>query len=106
MRHRPFGMPDLQQADLAKVDVREGVRDERVEPGRRSSRRRRRLHRRHGDRLDTALEARHVSVRPRSVEDRPDDVEVRVQRRARGHDPEADGLTGFDVSGWLTYWFA
>src|SRR5215203_530166 len=95
MGHRPFGISDLQQADLAEVDVREGVRDERVEAllidlhvedGAPTGR--------HGDRLDTALEAGHVTVRPCSVEDRPHDVEVRVQRRAGGDDPEADGLTG------------
>src|SRR5919108_2436931 len=87
---------DLEEPDLAHVDAREGVADERVEP------RLVYLHVEdastpggHRDGLDVALRVggvRQVTVHVRAVEDRPDDVEIGVEARPRGHYPEPDDL--------------
>src|SRR5215218_6038789 len=42
---------------------------------------------------------RHVGVDPRPVEDRADDVECRLERRARGDDVEAGRLAGLGCEG-------
>ena len=95
MAHRPGELADLEQPDLAEVDVREGVRHEGIEA------RLVDLDVEHGpaagrdaDRLHAPLELRHVAVHPGAVEDRADDVEVRVEGRACGHDVESHGLPG------------
>ena len=85
---------DLEQSDLARVDRREGVRHERVEA------RLVDLHvedaataGRHGHRLHAVQRVLrvHVGERVGRVEDRPDDVEVAVERGPGVDDPE--GLT-------------
>ncbi|TML16866.1 MAG: GAF domain-containing sensor histidine kinase [Actinobacteria bacterium] len=94
VRHRPLRVPDLEQADLAEVDVRERIGHERVEAGLVD------LHvedaasaRRHLHGLDAVLRRPgDLRVRPGSVEHRPDDVEVRVERRPGRDDPEADAF--------------
>src|SRR5215211_4720183 len=101
MAHVPLRVPNLEQPDLAEVDVREGVGDERVQTllvdldvedagaARCDA---------HG--LDALLRrVRHVGVDPRPVEDRADDVECRLERRARGDDVEAGGLAGLRCEG-------
>ena len=106
MAHRPLDVADVEQPDLSEVDAREGVAHERVEAGLVD------LHVedaapacRDERGLDVALELRHVSVDPRSVEDRPDDVELRVVARPGVDDPEADSLSpGSAVNGCETYW--
>ena len=89
MRRVPADLAGLEETDLAKVDVREGVADERVETGLVD------LHvedraaaRRNEDCLDALLwRVGDVGVHPRAVEDRADDVEVGVERRSCGAVP-------------------
>ena len=72
MRHRPRRVPDLEQPDLSEVDVREGVRHERIEAGlvdldvEDAAAAGRHLHGLHA----VLRRARDVRVRPGSVEDR------------------------------------
>ena len=103
--HRPGDMADVEQADLALVDRREGMADERVQPGlvdldvedaAAAGRYLRRLH--------VVQMLRQVGVDPGAVEDRADDVEVGVDARPGIHHPEAHGVAGSAVSGCLTYW--
>src|SRR5438445_13251403 len=94
MAHRARDVADPEPSDLSFVDARERMRDDRVEPGlvdldvehTAATGRDERS-------LDVPLVLAHVPVQPRPVEERADDVEVRVQRRAGVHDPEADGLS-------------
>ena len=93
--HRSGRVPDLQQTDLAHVDARERVRDEGVQallvdldvedaaPTRGDG---------HG--LHAPLVLAHVAIDPGAVQDRADDMKVRVERRPGRDDPEADGVTG------------
>src|SRR5438874_12920838 len=93
MAHGAGHVADPEQPDLPFVDARERVRDERVEA---------RLvdldvehtgaSGRYEGSLDVALVPAEVSVDPGPVEQRADDVEVGVQRRAGVDDPEADRL--------------
>jgi hypothetical protein len=73
----------LEQADLAEVDVREGVAHEGIKPGLVD------LHVEnraasggHGHGLDALLEPRHVAVHLGAVEDLADDVEVGIECRS------------------------
>ncbi len=95
MRHRPLWIADLEQPDLAEIDVGEGVADKRiealdveldVEDAAAAGRHDHRLH-------VPQRRVRQTAVAPGAVEHPADDVEVDVVRRPGRDDPEARRLS-------------